>query len=57
MGVELHNLVNILNPLTFRIKTLKLSLSMKSQLDVNSLGPKEFDSEKKNSSEYINVSL
>ena len=43
----LNFLVNILNPLTFGAKTLKLSLSMKSQLDVNSLGPKGFDSERK----------
>ena len=47
MGVELHNLMNISNPLTFRVKTFQLSLSMKSQLNVNSSGPKRFDSKRK----------
>ena len=46
-GVELHNLMNISNPLTFRVKTFQLSLSMKFQLNVNSSGPKRLDSERK----------
>ena len=46
-GVELHNLMNVLNPLTFRVETFQLSLSMKSQLNVNSSGRKRFDSERK----------
>ena len=47
LGVELHNLMNISNPLTFRVQTFQLSLSMKSQLNVNSSGPKRFDTERK----------
>ena len=47
LGVELHNLMNISNPLTFRVKTFQLSLSMKSPLNVNSSGLKRFDSERK----------
>ena len=35
MGVELHNLMNISKPLTFRVKTFQLSLSRKLQLNVN----------------------
>ena len=31
-GVALHNLMNIVNPLTFRVTTFKSSLSIKSQL-------------------------
>ena len=46
-GGELHNLMNISNPLTFRVKTFQLSLSMKSQLNVNSSGPKRFNSKRK----------
>ena len=34
LGVELHNLMIISNPLTFRVETFQLSLSMKSQLNV-----------------------
>ena len=45
-GVELHNLMNISNPSTFRVETFQLSLSIKSQLNVNSSGPKRFDSER-----------
>ena len=41
------NYMNISNPLTFRITILQLSLSMKSQLNVNSSGPKRFDSKRK----------
>ena len=48
LGVELHNLMNISNPLTFRVETFQLSLSMKSPLNMNSSGLKRFDSEKKN---------
>ena len=48
MGVELHNLMNISkNHLTFIVETFQLSLSMKSQLNVNSSSPKRFDSERK----------
>ena len=39
-GVELHNLMNISSPFTFRVETFQLSLSVKSQLNVNSSGPK-----------------
>ena len=39
--------MNISNPLTFRVETFQLSLSMKSQLNVNSSDPKRFDSERK----------
>ena len=46
-GVELHNLMNISNPVTFRVETFQLSLSMKSPLNVNSSGLKRFDSERK----------
>ena len=46
LGVELHNLMNI-SPLTFRVKTFQLSLSMKFQLNVNSSGPKRFDSKRR----------
>ena len=45
-GVELHNLMNISNPSTFRVETFQLSLSMKSQLNVNSSGPRRFDSKR-----------
>ena len=31
-GVELHDLMNVSNPVTFRVKGFKLSPSMKSQL-------------------------
>ena len=41
-GVELHNLMNISNPLTFRVKTFQLSLSMKSQVNINNSGPKKY---------------
>ena len=37
MGVELHDLMNISNPLTFRVETFQLSLSIKSQLNVNTV--------------------
>ena len=47
LGVELHNLMSISNPLTFRVKTFQLSLSMKFQLNVNSSGPKRFDSKRR----------
>ena len=47
LGVELHNLMNISNPLTFRVETFQLSLSMKFALNVNSSGLKRFDSERK----------
>ena len=46
-GLNLHDLMNISNPLTFRVKTFQLSLSMKSQLNVNSSGPKRFHSKRK----------
>ena len=46
LGVELHNLMNISNPLTFRVKTFQLSLSMKSELNLNISGPKRFDSKR-----------
>ena len=36
LGVGLHNLMNNLKPLTFRVKTFQLLLSMKFQLNVNS---------------------
>ena len=44
--VVLHNMMNISNPLT-RDEAFQLSLSMNSQLNVNSSGPKRFDSERK----------
>ena len=44
LKVELHNLMNISNSLTFREETFQLSLSMKSQLNMNSSGLKRFDS-------------
>ena len=47
LGVELHNLMNMSNPLNFKAERFQLSLSMKSQLNVNSSGPKRFDSERK----------
>ena len=47
LGVDLHNLMNISNPLTFRDETFQLSLSMKSQLNLNNSGPKRFDYERK----------
>ena len=47
LGVELHNLMNISNTWTFRVEMFQLSLSVKSQLNVSSLGPKRFDSERK----------
>ena len=46
LRVELHNLMNISNSLTFRVKIFQLSLSMMSQLNVNSSGPKRFDSKR-----------
>ena len=46
-GVELHNLMNISNPLTFKVEIFQVSLSMKFQLNVNSSSPKRFDSERK----------
>ena len=47
LGVELHNLINISNPLIFRVETFQLSLSTKSHLNVNSSGLKRFDSDRK----------
>ena len=44
MEVEPLNLMNISNLLTFRVETFQLALSIKSQLKVNSSGPKRFDS-------------
>ena len=44
---ELNDLMNISNPLNFKVETYQLSLSMKSQLNVNSSGPNRFDSERK----------
>ena len=36
LGVGFHNLMNNLKPLTFRVETFQLLLSIKSQLNVNS---------------------
>ena len=44
--VVLHNMMNVSNSLT-RVEAFQLSLSMNSQLNVNSSGPKRFDSERK----------
>ena len=43
----LDNLMNNFKPLTFRVKTFQLSLSIKPLLNVNSSGPKRFDSKRK----------
>ena len=42
-----ENLMDISNPLTSRVKTFQLSLSVKSQLNVNSSSPERFDSKRK----------
>ena len=46
-GAWIISILFILNGFTFRVETFQLSLSMKSQLNMNSSGLKRFDSEGK----------